>query len=414
MLGNRHHAVKFGGLALAAALFSARPGLGAEPVTAGEVTGGVPWLFCAGCLVLLMPAGLGLLATGLTRAKNASHTAFLTFFGCAIAVLGVWLGDFVWGNAFAPFFWRAAVACVVVCIPIGALAERWSLKNFEVTAGIMAAVLFPLLALWTWGGGWLARLGFEDAAGAGVVHAAGGLVALAGAAVLGPRIGRYNKDGALVPIPAHNVPLALFGTLLLTAGWLAFNTGRAPANAHAIGAVTILAGASGAVVAATFMTFTTTKPDPTITMNGWLAGLVASSAGFVRPAAGLAVGAVAGLLVCVVIRLLDKRRIDDPVGVIAVHGVGGLCGVLAGGTHFGAQALGAGVLVAVAGGGAWIFFKLIDKILPMRVAPEVELEGLDVSETGVVGYPEFQRTGPYGGGFSAVAPRRPAPRMVNA
>ncbi len=397
------------------------------------------WQFLTGSLVFLMPAGLAMLATGLTRAKNASHTAFMTFFGCAIAIVAFWLGGFAvmrggsgfflrhLGNdpdKYGPFFWKAALLCVTASIPVGALAERWSLKSFHLCTWFMSLLLFPVFALWAWPGGWLARLGYVDFAGSGVVHGVGGLFALAGAMVLGPRIGRYNKNGGVVPITAHNIPLSLLGCFLLAVGWLGFNAGRGPESAASIATVTILAGASGAFAAATYMIMTTRKPDPTITLNGLLAGLVASSASaaYISPTAAVITSAIAGLLVCVSIQFFDRWRIDDPVGAISVHGVGGLWGVLAVGifansdsvkgclhgnwSQLGVQALGCAVLLLWAGGFSWIFLKIAEKFIPMRVAPEVELEGLDIPETGLVGYPDFQLVSPHTSGFSGSPTRR--------
>jgi Amt family ammonium transporter len=434
----------FGILALAVTLSSVLPGSTAHAI---EIAIGPPtvenpvvlWQFFTGSLVFFMPAGLAMLATGLTRAKNASHTAFMTFFGCAIAIVGFWIGGFAvmrggsgfflrhLGNdpaKFGPFFWKVALLCVTVSIPVGALAERWSLKNFYLCTLFISLLLFPLFALWAWQDGWLARLGYVDFAGSGVVHGVGGLFALAGATVLGPRIGRYNKSGAVLPITAHNIPLSLLGSFLLAIGWLGFNAGRGPESAALIAAVTLLAGASGAIVAATYMIMTTRKPDPTISLNGLLAGLVASSASaaYISPTVAVITGAVAGLLICVSVQFFDKWRIDDPVGAISVHGVSGLWGVLAVGIfansdsvkgclhgdwgQLGAQVVGCAALLLWAGGFSWIFLKIADKFIPMRVVPEVELEGLDIPETGLVGYPDFQLVSPHTSGFSGGVTRR--------
>jgi Amt family ammonium transporter len=242
--------------------------------------------------------------------------------------------------------------------------------------------------------------------------------------ILGPRIGRYNKSGGVIPITAHNIPLSLLGCFLLAVGWLGFNAGRGPESAASIAAVTILAGASGAVAAATYMIMTTRKPDPTIILNGLLAGLVASSASaaYISPTAAVITSAIAGLLVCVSIQFFDRWRIDDPVGAISVHGVGGLWGVLAVGIfansdpvkgclhgnwgQLGIQALGCAVLLLWAGGFSWVFLKIADRFIPMRVAPEVELEGLDIPETGLVGYPDFQLISPHTSGFANDLTRR--------
>jgi Amt family ammonium transporter len=392
------------------------------------------WQFLTGCLVFLMPAGLAMMAAGLTRAKNASHTTFMVFFGCAISVVVFGIAGFAVMHggrglflrhlgsdprSLGSFFCQAATVCVAATIPVGALTERWSLKNFYCCIPFISLLLFPLFALWTWGGGWLTGLGYVDVAGSGIVHGLGGLFALMGALVLGPRIGRYNRNGSVVPIPAHNIPLALLGCFLLMAGWLGFNVVRAPESAASIAVATILAGASGAIAAAIYMVTATRKPDPTITMNGLLAGLASSSAaaGHVSPAAAMIIGVIAGLLICLLVPLLDRWRIDDPVGAISVHGGGGLWGVLAVGIfansesvkgclHGGwgqlrAQIVGGAVLLLWAGGFSWVFLKIAEKFIPMRVAPEVELEGLDIPETGLVAYPDFHVVSPHTGGFSA-------------
>ncbi|HVM62426.1 MAG TPA: ammonium transporter [Verrucomicrobiae bacterium] len=430
-------------IALAAALTSLLPGPLACAADSSPASTPMPSAsgllpFVPTALIWLMPAGLAMLAAGLTRAKNASHTAFMTFFGCAIAIIGFWIGGFAvvhGGSGFflnrlaaspsdmASFFWQASTLCVAASIPVGALAERWSLRNFYVSVLFFSLITFPFFAWWTWGGGWLSRLGFVDSAGSGVVHATGGLLALAGALILGPRIGRYTRDGNLIPIPAHNVPLSLLGSFLLVVGWLGFNVARAPESAASIAVVTILAAAGGGIAAATFMIMTTRKPDPTITINGLLAGLVASSAGapFISPTAAVIISVVAGLLACLAVQFLDKRRVDDPVGAISVHGVGGLWGVLAvgifasqgsvtgclhgGWSQLGAQLLGAAVLLVWAGGVSWIFLKTLDWFIPMRVPPEVELEGLDIPETGLISYPDFQIISSHTTGFSTPMPR---------
>ena len=371
-------------------------------------------------LASLIPAGLALVATGLTRAKNATHTGFMIFFGGAIAVLGLWAVGFglITGGGFflrhtadyEKFFWRAVQVSIVVAIPAGALAERWSLKNFFVYSLFAAIVIFPLAVR---SSGWVI-----DFAGAGSVHVIGGFSALAGAVVIGPRIGRYNREGGLVPIPAHNVPLALLGCCLLTTGWLGFNSGPLPEAVARLATVTLLAGAAGAVTAATSMIFSTGRPDPTITMNGLIAGLVASSAavGHISPAAGVIIGGIAGFLVSFSVQWLDRLHVDDPVGSISVHGVAGLWGVVATGLlanregvegvlHggwklLGNQAVGGLSLAVWAFGISWVFFTVANKFLPMRVPAEVELEGLDLSETGVIGYPEFQHANAYGSGSS--------------
>jgi Amt family ammonium transporter len=363
-------------------------------------------------IALLMPAGFALLTTGLCRARNAAHTAYMAFFSAVLAVAGFWMCGFAVTDGSLRFFlhnrahyqqpYRNFVALlpavvVATCIPTGALAERWRLKSFYVYALFMSMVLFPVFVRWTWGGGWLSDMDFIDVAGSGVVHALAGLCALAGALVIGPRHGRYGKSGVPVPVPAHNVPLALLGGFLLTVGWFGFNTIRASDVPVAMTA-TALAMCGGAIAGAMHTTLTTRKPDPTLVANGLLAGLVASSAsaGLVGPNKAFATGAVAGLLGCLAVNWLDRFRVDDPVGVVAVHGVGGLWGVLATGLfsrsgHLLAQLTGCGALVVWGFGLPWAFFKALDRVVPLRVEPEAELGGLDIPETGVLGYPDIER-----------------------
>ena len=303
----------------------------------------------------------------------------------------------------------------------------------------MSMILYPLFGNWAWGGGWLSQLGvnfglghgYVDFAGSGVVHAVGGLCAIAGAIVLGPRIGKYNADGSVNAIPGHNIPLGLLGTFILAFGWFGFNPGStlgvAGGGLNRVGIVavaTMLASAGGALSAAAYMVFKTSKPDPTMIANGLLAGLVAITAasGFVGATAGFIIGAIAGVLVCLSVEFWDRMKIDDPVGAISVHGVCGLWGVVsvglfADGTAFyggawngvtgsvrglfygdagqlGAQLIGCLTLFVWAFGLSYLFFKTLNALIPMRVPAEVELEGLDAEETGVLAYPDFAIVAP--------------------
>jgi Amt family ammonium transporter len=268
--------------------------------------------------------------------------------------------------------------------------------------------------------------GYVDFAGSGVVHAVGGLCAIAGAMVLGPRIGKYNSDGSVNAIPGHHIPMGILGTFILAFGWFGFNPGStlgvAGGGLNRVGIVavaTMLASAGGALAAAAYMIFKTGKPDPTMVANGMLAGLVAITApsGFVGATAGFVIGAIAGVLVCLSVEFWDRLKIDDPVGAISVHGVCGLWGVLAvgifadgtayytgawngvngsvkgilygDGSQLVAQIIGCITLIIWAFGFSYVFFKALNAIIPMRVPAEVELEGLDAEETGVLAYPDF-------------------------
>jgi Amt family ammonium transporter len=294
----------------------------------------------------------------------------------------------------------------------------------------MAGFLYPLFGCWAWGGGWLAHLGlssdlghgYVDFAGSGVVHAVGGLSALAGAIVIGPRIGKYNADGSANTIHGHSIVIAILGVFILLFGWLGFNAGSTLAATELrISSVivnTVIASCTG-LLAAMFLTMLWKgpygKPDPGQSCNGMLAGLVAITApsGFVAPWAAFVIGAVAGVLVVVVYQFVDtKLKVDDPVGAFSVHGANGLWGVIslglfADGTYgagwngvdgtvtglfYGdagqlvAQLIGVVTLIVWAFGGTFIFMRVQDMIMGIRVSPEVEEEGLDIAEMGTHGY----------------------------
>ena len=231
----------------------------------------------------------------------------------------------------------------VATIPTGAMAERWKWKSFAQWGLFCGALYYPLFAAWTWGGGWLAKswdsmslgAGYVDFAGSGVVHAVGGVAALAGAIVLGPRIGKYGPDGKPNAIPAHNIPMAQLGCFVLLFGWFGFNAASTFAATDVqfatVAANTAIAGAVGATVAMYYMMhFKSGKPDPGMMVNGMLAGLVAITApcAFVAPWAAAVIGAVAAIIVIEAVYFIERRGIDDPVGAIAVHGIGGTFGVL--------------------------------------------------------------------------------------
>jgi len=316
---------------------------------------------------------------------------------------------------------------------------------------------YPIFANWVWGGGWLSQLGKNfglghghvDFAGSSVVHMVGGVTALAGAMVLGPRIGKYNKDGSANPIPGHNIPMGVLGCFILAFGWFGFNPGSTLAGADlrisVIAVNTMLASASGAIFAMFYMWAKYGKPDPSMMVNGMLAGLVAITApcGFVSSFWAFVIGAVSGVLVCWAAVFIERTmKVDDPVGAIAVHGVNGAWGVLSlglfsdgtygdgfngvegtvrglfygGASQFVAQVIGTTTCFAFIFSASWVFFKVYDLVFGMRVSPETEMDGLDVPEMGVHGYPEIQ--GPAtlvhamgasavrGSGMAAIAPER--------
>jgi Amt family ammonium transporter len=292
----------------------------------------------------------------------------------------------------------------------------------------MAALLYPLYGNWVWGGGWLSQLGafaglghgHVDFAGSSVVHMTGGVTALAGAIVLGPRLGRFRADGTVGAMPGHNLPLAVVGTLVLAFGWFGFNAGStlsASSPRVALVAVnTMLASSAGAVAALLYVRFTLFKPDVAMACNGLLGGLVAITGGcaFVTPAAAVLIGVVAGVLVVWAVAILERRfRIDDPVGAVAVHGVCGAWGALAvglladgswgdgwngvagpvRGLLFGdpgqlvAQLVGVATNVVFVFAAAYGVFRLVDRVIGNRVPAEIEYQGLDALEMGTDAYP---------------------------
>jgi Amt family ammonium transporter len=321
------------------------------------------------------------------------------------------------------------------------MAERWKWKAFVGWGLFCGAIFYPLFGAWTWGGGWLAKTwdtmglgaGYVDFAGSGVVHAMGGVAGLAGALVLGPRIGKYNKDGTPNTIPGHHIPMATLGCFILLFGWFGFNAASTLAATDVqfatVATNTAIAAAFGAVIAMFAMMFWTGKPDPGMMVNGMLAGLVAITApcAFVTPAGAMAIGSIAGVLVIAAATFIERRGVDDPVGAIAVHGVCGIWGVLAVGVfangsygagwngsdvdgveglihgkvdQLGAQALGALVLCTVMFGLAYAFFKIQNAIMKGGIRPtaEVELGGVDIPEMGVLAYPDFDLVEPSASG----------------
>ena len=414
----------------------------------------------AAFLVLFMQAGFGLFATGLCRGKNATHTmamhllvfgvALLGFFavgfafmgdGTATLLQGSWRfrhnsGYFLASDADRPaslslFLLMAGYVGITAAIPTGALAERLTLKSCFAFAFLIGALIFPFYGCWVWGLGWLAQLGIKshlahgavDYAGSSVVHVLGGMLALVTTWSIRPRIGKYDENGNPRPILAHHVPMVMLGTLILAFGWFGFTTGRSfladDGRSPLIAANTLLAGAGGAIAAAFYMWFLYGRPDPTLTCNGLIAGLVSicAACAFVAPWAALLVGVIGGIVAVWGVLVCERRGLDDPVGAISVHGLSGAWGMIALGLFAngtfgkGYNAVDGPVRGLFYGGGArqlvaqtialatcavWAIalggtiFALIDRLLGgNRVQPEVEFAGLDIPEMGASGYPEF-------------------------
>jgi Amt family ammonium transporter len=432
------------------------------------------WTLVTGYLVMFMQAGFALVETGLCRGKNAGHTMAMNFMVYGLGMIGYFIAGFAfqfggigllgvanlgglapltneltinigghpWGligykgfflsdgtydvGIAVMFLFQMVFMDTTATIPTGAMAERWKWSAFCVYSLFVSTLVYPVFGNWAWGGGWLSQLGnvglgkgYIDFAGSGVVHAVGGWCALAGAIVLGPRLGKYNRDGSANTIPGHNMVLALLGCFILAFGWFGFNPGStlgASANGNLrIGLIavdTMLSGAFGSVAAMIYTWLTgAKKPDIGMMGNGLLAGLVAITApsGYVSPVGAAIIGIVAGVLVVVAAGFIEKvLKVDDPVGAIAVHGVNGLWGQLSvglfadglanygglqvRGLFFGdpsqlvAQIIGAVTCFVYVFGISWVFFTLYKRIFGLRVSAETELKGLDIPEMGGLGY----------------------------
>jgi len=391
------------------------------------------WTLVAAMFVFFMQAGFAMVEAGFTRAKNAvnimmknlmdfsmgSITYWAVGFGLMFGVsktgffgtTGFFLSDFtIGGDPWVLAFWMFQVvfAATAATIVSGAMAERTKFSGYLIYTVFVSGLIYPIFGSWAWGSlfngsGWLEGLGFIDFAGSTVVHSVGGWAALAGAMVLGPRLGKYTKEGRVKPILGHNIPLAAIGVFVLWLGWFGFNPGSTTAASKDIAMIfvnTNLAAAAGAVVAMFVSWFKFGKPEAGMSLNGALAGLVGITAGCanVTPASSVIIGGIAGIIVVYSVVFFDKIRIDDPVGAISVHGVCGAWGTLAAGIfNIGGMTLGIlGVqLIGIAACFFWTFplayllFKFIDATIGLRVSKEEELEGLDATEHGGNAYPDF-------------------------
>ena len=435
------------------------------------------WILVAGFLVMFMQAGFALAETGFTQTKNAAHTMTMNFMVYCLGMLGFWVcgfalmmggvgaianlggtaplnseftidiaghviglfgktGFFLSGDTydvgvFGLFLFAMVFMDTAATIPTGTLAERWKWASFVLFALFMSMFVYPIFGNWVWGGGWLSQLGTQfglgnghvDYAGSSVVHLVGGVAALAGGIVLGPRIGKYGADGKVNSIPGHNIPMALLGVFILAFGWFGFNAGSSLAGSDlritVIAVNTMLASASAATIAMIISLIKYDKADVGLMANGLLAGLVAITApcAFVTSFGAVAIGAVAGgLLVASIYFFEHKAKIDDPVGAISVHGVNGAWGVIslgifADGTYgAGYNGVATPVTGLLYGGGFsqltaeligtvvcigfvfisfYAFFKIVGALIGNRVPADVEIRGLDISEVGALAYPDL-------------------------
>jgi len=439
------------------------------------------WTLVTGFLVMFMQAGFAMVEAGLCRVKNANHTYMMNFFVYGCGLFAYWLigfciqmggaagngnlgglaslngehslslfgtnwgifgqqGMFLAGHTYdvgvmVLFLFQMVFMDTALTIVTGACAERWKFLTFSVSSVLMGAFTYPIFANWAWGGGWLSQLGVNaglgkgycDFAGSGVVHAVGGLTALAVALIVGPRIGKFNRDGSSNPIIGHDISAVLIGCFILAFGWFGFNPGStlgaSAAGCLRIGSIavnTMLAGCTGTFGAIIYMWCLKGKPDASMAGNGLLAGLVAITApsGFVNTTGSAIIGFVAGILVCLSVSFIENSlKVDDPVGAISVHGTCGLWGVLSvglfadGTSNYGgawngvtgsvtglfygdasqlvAQLIGIATLVGFVFGFSYVLNWILDIIIGQRVSIETEVAGLDLPEMGQLGYPEF-------------------------
>ncbi|RUO22285.1 ammonium transporter [Aliidiomarina iranensis] len=371
------------------------------------------YLLISAALVMWMAAGFSMLEAGLVRSKNTSEILVKNILLYAIACTCFLLFGYelMYGqpdieshSKDADFFFQMVFVATAMSIVSGAVAERMKLTSFLIFCVVLSSVIYPLEGSWTWGGGFLSEAGFSDFAGSGIVHMAGAAAALAGVLLLGSRRGKYGKNGEIYAIPGANMPLATLGTFILWFGWFGFNGGSqlqltGAGNADAIALIfvnTNAAAACGALAAFLTMRFVWQKADLTMILNGALAGLVAITADPASPSAVLAcsIGAGAGILVVIAIIVLDRLRLDDPVGAISVHGIAGLYGLLLvplsnTEASITAQLYGAGVIFAWVFSASFAVWWILKKTLGIRVSMENEYLGGDLTDCGIAAYPEF-------------------------
>ncbi|MFH1914942.1 MAG: ammonium transporter [Pseudomonadota bacterium] len=412
-----------------------------EYLTQGNAN--ILWTIIAAILVMFMQAGFGCVEAGFTRAKSAGNIMmknFLDFsvgsicfflFGFAL-MFGLDAGGFIGTSGYALsgtadadlpwtytfWFFQSVFAATAATIVSGGMAERTKFSSYVVVSIVVTGIIYPISGHWAWGSlwlgddgaGWLEALGFVDFAGSSVVHSVGGWLALAGAMVLGPRLGKYTEDGKARAIPGHNIPLASLGVFILWFGWFGFNAGSTTTADDTIGMIamnTSLAACAGVLGAMAMSWFRFGKPDISMTLNGALAGLVGITAGCatVSASSSIIIGLVAGLLVVLSIEFIDKvLRIDDPVGAASVHGVCGAWGTIAcglfnidGGLFYGGgfgqlgvQLIGAGAFFVWAFGAGYVLMTVIKGVFGLRVEKDEELKGLDIAEHGSESYNGFQ------------------------
>ena len=402
------------------------------------------WILIAASLVILMQAGFALVEAGLTRGKNVANifmknlmdfcigsavffaVGYAIAFGGKMSGVGGYIGGDGWFLAgdgiftygtldkFVFFTFQAAFAATAATIVSGAMAERTKFKSYVLFSAVISAVIYPVVVRWQWGGGWLFQMDtpFHDFAGSSLVHMTGGIAAAVGAAMLGPRLGRYGADGRPRAIPGHSIPLAILGCFVLLVGWYGFNAGSWLAAGTEIGGIavnTTLGASMGAIAAMTTTWLRSGKPDVAMAGNGLLAGLVGVTAGawVINGLGAIVIGTVAGTIVVFAVSFFDRVRIDDPVGAVSVHGVCGAFGTLAvglfstvesedivskglfygGGTdQLVSQLIGVAAIAGFVFVASVVLFGVLKATVGLRVSEQEEIEGLDVHEHGFSGY----------------------------
>ncbi|MFQ5856706.1 MAG: ammonium transporter [Anaerolineae bacterium] len=432
-------------LALIALATIAGPALAQEEgPTAAELGVAIDtvWVLLAGVLVFFMQAGFGFLEAGFVPSKHVANILMENFIDTCVTGLTFWAfgfalmfgaGNLFFGHQFffmrglggtdafgipgyAFWFFQFAFSAAASTITSGAMAGRTKFVADLVYSAFLSGIIYAIVGHWIWGGGWLGQLGFKDFAGSTVVHSVGGWAGLMGALGLGARLGRFNADGTANEIPGHNISLAALGTFVLWFGWYGFNPGSTlgatyPGAANDIALITVnttLAAAAGAFAALFLQWWRTGWPDVGMSLNGALAGLVSVTApcAWVSPLAAVIIGVMGGILVVYGMALLEKLRIDDPVGAVAVHGICGVWGTLSiglfdvtdgllyggGVTQIGIQLLGAVAVFIFVTISMGLAFQVIKATIGLRIHREGEVAGLDITEHGVISYPEFGTT----------------------
>lgn len=396
------------------------------------------WVLLCAALVFLMEGGFAALEAGFVRSKNSLNIIMKVIMDCTVGILGYfacgfalmygldqagiigWSGFFLKGDmaylglkipVYAYWLFQAAFAIAMATIVSGAVAERMKFMPYLVFSLVATSFIYPIAGHWVWSsGGWLGKLGMLDFAGSAVVHSLGGWASLAAVLVLGPRTGKFGKDGVVHVLPGHNLPLAALGAFLLWFGWFGFNPGSTLSgldlNIARIAVNTNLSAAAGGTIAAIYTAIKWGKADPSMAINGALGGLVAITAGcaFVEPVSAVVIGGIAGMLVVFAVPLFDRLRADDPVGAIAVHGVCGTFGTIAvgifaeqggllyggGWSLLGVQMLGVTAVSLWGFGATYALFAALKAIVGIRVSVEEETEGLDMSEHGITAYSDLE------------------------